>query len=53
VTVESEDGRELFQELKRARNLARQNIRKAQGSQKRQYDRHAKETGIKESDLVM
>jgi len=53
VTVESANGRELFQELKRVRNLARQNIRKAPSSQKRQYDRHAKATRIKEGNLVM
>ena len=53
VTVESEYGRELFQELKRARELARQSIKNSQGSQKRQYDKHAKESGIKVGDLVM
>jgi len=42
VTVESEYGRELFQEFKRVRNLARQNIRKAQSSQIRQYDKYAR-----------
>jgi len=52
-TVESDYGRELFQELKKVRNLARQNIRKAQSSQKRQYDKRTKEPVIKVGDLVM
>ena len=53
VTTESEYGRELFQELKRVREIARQHIRKAQTSQKEQYDKHSKEPVIKVGDLVM
>ena len=53
VTVESDYGRELFQELKEARELARQSIKNSQGSQKMQYDKHAREPEIKVGDLVM
>ena len=51
--VETEFARELFSDLKRARRLAQQEIRKAQGNQKKQYDKSAKESVVKENDLVM
>ena len=51
ITVASEYGRELFQEL-RIKELARQHIRKAQVSQKEQYDKHSKKPVIR-ADLVM
>ena len=38
LTVESEYGRELFQEMKRIRQVVRQRIQKAQKLQKYQYD---------------
>ena len=50
VTTKLEYGRELFQELKRARGIARQ---QAQISQNEQYDKHSKETKITVGDLVM
>ena len=53
VVTESEYGRELFQELKRIRKIARQHIKKAQSSQEEQYDKHSKEPMIKVGDLVM
>ena len=53
VVTEFEYGRELFQELKRIREIARQHIKKAQNSQKEQYDKHSKESAIKVGDLVM
>ena len=53
VVTESEYGRALFQELKKVREIARQHIRKAQSSQKEQYDKHSKEPVIKAGDLVM
>ena len=46
VTTESEYGRELFQELKRIREIARQHIKKAQSSQKEQYEKHSKKLAI-------
>jgi len=52
-TIESEYGRELFKELKQVRELARQNISKAQFGQKAQYDKSASEVKISEGDLVM
>ena len=45
VTGESEFGRKLFQELKKARELARQSIKNSQASQKKQCDKHAKQGG--------
>ena len=51
--TESEYGRELFQELKRIREIARQYIKKAQISQKEQYDKHSREPMITTGDLVM
>ena len=51
--VESEFARELFEDLKYARKLAQQNIKKAQKQQKDSYDRATKEPTIKVNDLVM
>ena len=53
VTTESEYERELFQKLKRIREIARQHIKKAQSSQKEQYDKHSNESVIKVGDLVI
>ena len=53
LTVESEYGRELFQEMKRIRQVVRQKIQKAQKLQKYQYDKHVKESKIEVDDLVM
>ena len=53
LTVESEYGRELFQEMKRVRQVVRQRIQKVQKSQKDQYDKHVKESKIEVGDLVM
>ena len=44
--------RELFSDLKRARRLEQQ-INKAQGRQKEQYDKSANESVVKEKDLLM
>ena len=53
-TVETDYGRSLFKELSQVRQLARQNILKAQSSQKSQYDRTASnDIKICEGDLVM
>ena len=52
-TVETEYARELFKELKRARQVARKSIQSAQGIQKRQYDKRAHESKICAGDLVM
>ena len=52
-TVETEYARELFKELKRARDLAKKSIQKAQGNQKVQYDRRAQDSRIHAGDLVM
>jgi len=46
--VESEFARELFGGLKRARRLAQQHIKEAQGQQKYQYDKSTKEPTVKE-----
>ena len=51
--IETDYAWELFQELKRARELARKSIQKAQGKQKVQYDRRAQESKIHAGDLVM
>jgi len=48
LTLESKYGRELFCELKRIRNLAKQKINRAQHSQKSQYDKGSKESRIRE-----
>ena len=50
---QSEYGRELFKELKSIRQLARQHIKKAQVSPKKEYDKHSKEPVIRVGDLVM
>ena len=53
-TIESDYGRELFAELKVARQLAKQNIGKSQVAQKSLYDKSAcTNIKIKEGDLVM
>ena len=53
-TIESDYTRELFAELKVARQLAKQNIGKAQVAQKTIYDKDAcNNIQIKEGDLVM
>ena len=53
-TVETDYGRSLFKELGQVRQLARQNIMKAQSSQKHQYDKTASsDQKIQEGDLVM
>jgi len=52
-TIESDYGRELFKELKQVRELARQNISKAQFGQKVQYDKRASEVKISEGDLII
>ena len=53
LTVESEYVRELFQEIKWIRQAVRRRIKKAQRSQKDQYDKHVKEFQIEVGDLVM
>ena len=53
-TVETDYGRELFKELGQARQVARQNIMRAQSSQKSQYDKTAtSDLKIQDGDLVM
>ena len=52
-TIETEYARELFRELKKARQLARKSIQTAQGNQKKQYDRRARNSNIHAGDLVM
>ena len=47
VTIESEYGRELFKEMKQVRESVRHCIKKAQNSQKEQYDRCTKDSKIK------
>ena len=54
LTVTTDYARELFAELKTARQLARQNIGKAQAAQKTRYDKVARgNIKVKEGDLVM
>ena len=53
-TVETDYGRGLFKELGQARQVARQNIMRAQSSQKSQYDKTAtSDLKIQDGDLVM
>ena len=52
-TLESEYGKELFKELKQVREMAKQNIGRAQFGQKVQYDKSASEIKITEGDLAM
>ena len=53
-TVTTDYARELFAELKTARQLARQNIGKAQAAQKTRYDKAAcGNIKVEEGDLVM
>ena len=51
--LETEFGRELARELRRARELARKNIQSAQKTQKQYYDRGVKEVELQVGDLVM
>lgn len=51
--LETDYARELFKELKQARQLAQKTIEKSQGQQKVQYDKGAKESQVKEGDIVM
>jgi len=50
---ESQYAKELFKELKQAKQLAQKCIIKAQHSQKQFYDKKSKETPIRGADLVM
>jgi len=52
LTVDSEYGRELFSELKRIREIAKQKIKKAQHSQKIQYDKGVKDSRIRKGDIM-
>ena len=53
-TVETDYGRSLFKQLGQTCQLARQNIMKAQSSQKVQYDKTASsDQKIQEGELVM
>ena len=52
-TVETDYARELYKELKIAREIANKNIKKAQSSQKTQYDKIAKNCNVEAGDLVM
>ena len=52
-TLESEYGKELFKELKQVREMAKQNIGRAQFGQKVKYDKSASEIKITEGDLAM
>ena len=51
--VESEYAKELAEELKLVRSLARKNIRAKQKEQKKHYDRRSKIKDMKIGDLVM
>ena len=51
--LETDYARELFAETKRARQLAKQNIERAQTAQKKQYDKHSRCSTLSEGDLVM
>ena len=51
--LETEYAKELFQDLREARKLAQQNIKKAQHQQKKNYDKSAVEPTIKVDDLVI
>ena len=52
-TIETEYGHELFQELKKARQLAKTHIQKALRNQKKQHDHRAPDSNIHVGDLVM
>jgi len=52
-TVETDYARELYKELKLVREVAKQSIKRAQCSQKTQYDKKAKHSDIVPGDLVM
>ena len=51
--LETDYARELFAETKRARQLAKQTIERAQTAQKKQYDKHSRCSTLSEGDLVM
>ena len=51
--LETDYAKELFAETKRARQLAKQCIGRAQKAQKHQYDKHSTIPAIIEGDLVM
>ena len=51
--LETDYARELFKELKQARQLAQKTIEKSQRQQKIQYDKGARDPQVQEGDLVM
>ena len=51
--LETDYARELFAETKQARQLAKQNIERAQTAQKKQYDKHSQYSTLSQGDLVM
>ena len=51
--IETEYGKELAEELKRARQLAKKHIQSAQHNQKKFYDRRGKDVKLKVGDRVM
>ena len=51
--LETDYAKELFAETKRAQQLAKQNIEKAQKAQKQQYDKHSHYSTISKGNLVM
>ena len=53
LVVASEFAKELVEELKQVRSVAKKNIRKGQAEQKRHYDHKAKDVELSEGDLVM
>ena len=52
-TIETDYARELYQKLKSARDIPRKSIKKAKSSQKRQYDKRARDSDIQLGDLAM
>ena len=51
--VASDFAKELVEELRCARAIARKSIQKGQAEQKRHYDRRAKDSELQVGDLVM
>ena len=51
--LETDYAKELFRELKQARQLAQKTIEKSQRQQKIQYDKGARDPQVQEGDLVM
>ena len=49
--LETDNAKELFAETKRARQLAKQNIERAQKAQKKQNDKHSQCSTLSEGDL--